>query len=284
MWHAYTLHHLSDLWPLGQKSLSLGAAMKIQRGTRQKHNPIVLTKRDVQMLLALGIFRYASARQIQEQFFQSYETCRRRLRKLFNAGFIRVLMYDSKAANLVALTSKGRRAVLTAYPEYETRLHLAGVINLIGVPHHLAVLDSRCYLVRLCQRQEIQLLRWSYSGGDIGKDLELDNYSLKPDGLAELKTKDHLIYLALEIDMGTESQKILSTKLDKYKQAFSDERLTELWWIIKAGARRESILIRSIEQAGLSRQSRIMNQTFIRTRPVQKPMPVVSNSISDKNP
>jgi len=244
-----------------------------RRGVRASARPVNLTERDRDILALVGRCRYLSSRQLASEFFPSSDRCRRRLRQLYDVGLVRVTLAGSTTPNLVSLTSKGVRAVAERDPELAARLQLPGAISLSGVRHHLGVADSRFYLAALCAARGDELQRWSNNGGALGRELGLPRWGLEPDGLAELRVPGGLWRLAIEVDCGTETRRVLAGKFRRYAEVVEAELvLGELWVVVDAGETRLGLVSELLEGAGLAELTRVMPLPHCQARPVRPPL------------
>src|SRR5690349_4337175 len=114
-----------------------------RRGVRARARVVELTERDVECLTLIGLSGYVSLEQLEREFFPSRDRCCRRLRQLFDGRLVQITLAGSTRPNLVSLTHRGLSVVVNHAPDLEGRARLAGAIRLIGVPHHLAVVDAR---------------------------------------------------------------------------------------------------------------------------------------------
>ena len=74
-----------------------------RRGEQQKNlRPIVLTQRDIRIMMLIGLCRYCSTDHIKVEFFPDATICRcrRRLRQLYDAGYLQVTLTSSTKPNL----------------------------------------------------------------------------------------------------------------------------------------------------------------------------------------
>ena len=235
-------------------------------------------KRDIEMFTLVGLTRYMDTNQLAREFFynKSLDACRKRLRKLYDAGYINITLAGSQTPNLISLTGKGLAVVKQNYPELGDRIRLPGSIRISGLRHHLACVDARLYIKNLCEKQGITFLRWANSNGDVGKDIGLNEFKLKPDGLAEIQTVSGMLVQAVEVDTGTESLKVVGNKLDRYAEAFSEGFLSELWFVVLYGKRRQSAIARQVMKRKLGHKVRIIEHEHIIARPVLKPPKAVA--------
>ena len=252
--------------------------MRKIRGQRQPDRPVVLMKRDIEMFTLVGLTRYMDTNQLAREFFynKSLDACRKRLRKLYDAGYINITLAGSQQPNLISLTGKSLSIVKQKYPELANRIRLPGSLRIGGLRHHLATVDARLYIKNLCEKQGLSLLRWANSNGDVGRDIGLDKLRLKPDGLAEIQTPEGVLIQGVEVDTGTESLKVIGNKLYRYAEAFSEGFLSELWFVALFGKRRQGAIARQAMKRRLGDKVRIIEHEHIIARPVLKPPKAVA--------
>ena len=245
-----------------------------RRGEQQKNlRPIVLTQRDIRIMMLIGLCRYCSTDHIKVEFFPDATICRcrRRLRQLYDAGYLQVTLTSSTKPNLYSLSSQGLKKLGEQENEFTAQISLAGTIRLAGIPHHLAVIDARLYIAALGKSCVTPLVAWSNSGGAIGQKIGLDNWCLEPDGIAELETKNGIFRIAVEVDCGTESTKVLVNKLEKYAGLAHMAVLNELWFVVTTGKQRMGTIARLVRKIGVGSWTKIMHQKYVTKRPLQNP-------------
>lgn len=234
---------------------------------------VVLTERDLDVLTVVGLCRFVSTEQLSRECFPSLDRCQRRLRQLLDGGFVRVTLSASTEPNLVSLTPTGLTLLADRRPEVGSRAHLAGAINLVGVEHHLLLVDARLYLAVLVRSEGGRLLRLEGGQGGLAEELGLRHAGLMPDGLAELQLDSGTVRLAVEADCGTEVGKILAAKLRRYREAFDTEALAEVWVVVSGGAGRRSGIEALARQVGVAEWTRVMTREHVVARPVLRPGP-----------
>lgn len=240
--------------------------MRRRRTIRSPKSGLVLTERDFQLLLLVGLNRYVSSKQIALALRFSADRCRRRLRQLFDHKLLDVHLLSSTAPNILSLTKQGVATVRRRYPDLGHRVRRAGTIRAIGVPHHLLVTDARIYATALGEKFGAPLTGWFGPGAAEAERLGLAAVRLRPDGLAFF---DGGSVFAVEIDTGTERPPVVAKKLAKYRLARS--RLTGLWLVACGGARRVETILELIREAGLARFALVMTPKHLTTRPVLRP-------------
>src|SRR5258706_7732982 len=86
-----------------------------------KPRPMRLTKRDIEIILAVYLFRVLRQDQLEKLFFKSKNTCQRVLARLFHHGFLQRLFWPVVAGTpptLYVIDKKGM-ALLTTQLGYD---------------------------------------------------------------------------------------------------------------------------------------------------------------------
>lgn len=251
----------------------MGATMTARRGRgrRAKASVVALTERDYALLFMLAEHRYVSTAQVARELFPSIDRCRRRVRQLFDAGYVAITLVGSTVPNLVSLTTAGVRVLEAVDPAYAATIRLPGTIRSAGVAHHLACVDARLYVTALAVARGEILARWSNNGGEIGRELGLGHWRLEPDGLAEVELAGGgAVVIACEADCGTETTRVLEAKLDRYRSALAaGVLLDELWFVVAAGAGRLGTIADLVHARGLDPWTRVLPIGHVTTRPVR---------------
>ncbi len=244
--------------------------MRSTRGQRSKPCPIILTQRDLNILSLTGLVKHLSTVQIAREFFPSVDRARRRIRKLYDNQLLNITLAGSTRSNLVSLSTSGLNLLKTKRPEVAERIRLPKAIRLSSIEHRLACTDTRLYVAAWCRQNNLKLLRWANAGGDVERELGLDEYHLEPDGCFEVETRKGIIHTACEIDCGSEGRRVLLRKLDKYVNAFEDRTLKELWIILTTpGKQRQNTFTQLAKEKNLTRHIRLMTLDTINQRPVK---------------
>lgn len=258
---------------------------KSRRMVRRSKRPIVvLTERDLELLILIGLCRYLSLTQAAREFWPSLDRARRRIRQLFDAGLIAVTLTSSTEPNLLSLTKLGQLAVVERVPaDLGSRIRLAGPIRLGGVKHHLAITDTRIYAAHLGRKRDAPLSRWSNAGGELGRERGLDALHLAPDGLAEYVTPAGARYIAAEVDCSTESLTVLKSKFERYREAVRDHRVHGVWLVVIGGRERQANLQTLVAEAGLANWISVVPHEYVLVRPIkQLPLPNLAASQSPR--
>lgn len=242
---------------------------KRSRTERGPARRIEITDRDAELLLLTGLSGHIGVDQIARALFTSDDRCRRRVRLLFDAGYLSTLLVSSHAPALVRLTRKGLAFISERYPEVAKRIRLPGPIRLSGVEHRRGVLDARLYCAALGEKRGTPLVRWSNAGGELGRELGLDDLHLVPDGIGEWSTPGP-VFIVVEIDRSTSGLTVIGKKLERYARAASSGLLDALWFVAMGGIGRQENLWRLIQAAGLSDWARVIPHHHLLIRPVRE--------------
>lgn len=251
----------------------MGASLKRRRAKRPRATrkptraALALTDRDLDALTLTGLCTYVSTNQLAREFFPTLDRARRRLRVLFDAGYVSITLASSTLPNLVSLTRKSLSSLSEARKEVADRLRLAGTIRLAGVRHHLGVVDARLYAAALGVRRGAPLVRWSNGSSERFKAFGFDAARLSPDGLAEFQTPRGAVAIAVEVDLGTETLAVLERKWTRYRRVAATGAIDALWVYVDAGRARRAAVTESLEAQALSGWSRVLGDEVVR-RPV----------------
>lgn len=245
-------------------------APRTSRVDRQR--VVALTQRDRDLMTLVGLCRYLALPQAARELFPNADRARRRVRALFNAGYVQLTLTSGSEPNLISLSRLGLATIQSLVPrELGERLALGGPLRLASVPHRLAITDVRLYAARLGERSGAPLTRWSLAGGDLGHERGLTALHLCPDGLAEFRSANRSRYVAAEVDCSTESLRVLESKLMKYGEARAAYLIDELWIVVIGGSERCRHLRSLVERTGLAGWAIVMAHQHVVVRPVTPP-------------
>lgn len=238
----------------------------------------MLTERDMELLLFIGLSRYVSTEQLAREFFPSVDRAQKRLRRLLDAALVRVSVLGSAVSNIVSLTRNGMRVVEQQRPEARGRVGLAGAINVSHLAHHLGVVDARLYLVALAEAEGGRLVRFEGGRESLARELNLDEHGIVPDAIAEMIVGNETMLIAVEVDTGTEDGKEIGRKFGKYNAVLTAGAINEVWIAVAGGARRCEFIERIANDSDIGETTRVMPLEHIRTRPVLRPGPRAAGS------
>lgn len=180
------------------------------RKERRFGEVVVLTTRDGELLRALARLRVARTSALTRLCFNGVrrDTAARRLRRLFDAGYLGLRTADATQESLYMLGPKGRQYV-RALGEVETPVPRG------SLDHHLAIVETWVALATLdLPGVALQLARadWELRAEFPGA------LPIVPDLFAVLDCPDGAVALAVEVDLGTEPLKVLRAKLENYSR------------------------------------------------------------------
>ena len=227
---------------------------------------VVQTRRDLDILTVVGLARYVTTEQIARDFFPSADRARHRVRALFDAGLVTVMVIDSARPNLVALTRRGLSAVLAEAPGLDGRVGLAGAVRLPAIAHHVAVVDARLFAAGLAAREGVPL-RFEGGAGALAAELGLPALRLEPDGVVAFGSGATRATVAVEIDLGSEGLKVLGAKFERYAAAFGSSALDVLWLVVKAGDGRLASLRAAVAASRIAERTTVIPHGHLLVRP-----------------
>ncbi len=236
------------------------------------------------------------------------DACLRRTRKLFDAGYLHRYLVGSQHPDVLSLTRRGRAALEARLPEeLTTRMRLVGAPRVGALRHRLDIASARLwvsalvrggwfakrgnhrttsfirhlerssasglshkFVVRRPEPRTEHSLRWLSGYGGEADALGLRRVS--PDGIALV---DDTIAIAIEVDCGTESLRVIRGKVQRYRSVLAAGAVAEVWFIIDAGARRLRAIEEVLREAELEEVSRVMPLSITTPRPPTAPPPVV---------
>jgi Replication-relaxation len=189
---------------------------RIARTKRRAGVRVVLGSRDEALLRAVGRFRLCRTSDLLELFFQGVrkDTALRRLRRLYDAGFLETRVLALHQENLLALGAAGRR-----------HLERQGVGCMTapqgGEAHHLAIIQAWTRLAgSLHYRPGVRLWRFT-PDWELRRDLAGSDPRFVPDAMIELVVErsgsSASERWALEVDLGSERVGELRKKLLAYR-------------------------------------------------------------------
>ncbi len=230
-----------------------------------------LTERDADVLTLIAIVKIITTEQIARDCFVSVDTARRRLRVLFDVGYVQVTILDSRRPSLFSITRKGLDALVVARPGLGKRVALPGPIRIAGLTRHLLLNDARLFASALGTVRGAPLIRWSAGSAAELRPLGLETLRLVPDAVAEFATTGGATWVSIEIDLGTTGDASLRAKFEKYALLAGRGTVDALWWVNAAGAERADAVERHVAGAGLSDWARVLPLRHLLLRPATLP-------------
>jgi hypothetical protein len=191
-------------------------ARRRKRGERASRAQVELSDRDEILLRALARFRLARTSDLAAFAFAGIrkDTAAKRLRCLFNGGYLEVLSQRRTDENVYALGPEGKRWLEAAGGRVHARP--SG-----GLEHHLGVV--RAWVALAVSAHGIKGLRLESLRPDweVRAQARANGSAVVPDALVELlvgaECQPTRIRLALEVDLGTEPGSVLRDKLRRYR-------------------------------------------------------------------
>lgn len=227
--------------------------------------------------LFLGLSKFAAASHVRIEFFKSDSRARRRLRQLWDNGFIDRFQVGSSTESLLTLSNEGLALVKSMFPEQAGRVTRATRVSLSSVDHHLLLVSTRLFAKAWCEAQGWSLATWESGCNQLARELNMPRLKLRPDAVLELERPDGddcWLVAAVEADCGTEGgteedESVLANKWKRYDQVGPDVGgLDWLWVVVRGGKDRLAGIERSIARAGLESWTWVIAEDRLLTRPV----------------
>ena len=234
----------------------------------KKPTTVLITPRDLDVMILLGLCGYLSLPQIARDLFPSLDRARYRLRQLFNAKYVQYHLVCSTRPNCISLAKKGKELVCSLYPDLRSRLKTAQAINLSSLEHHLLLCDGRLFAAAWAERQKWRLRSSQQACPPKDRIVNLAAYRLRPDAIAQLEEDGQVRVVAVEADTGTESLEVLQSKLERYQLVMADHQVQALWVLNGAGQQRHQGLERLAQEAGMDQRCMVLPRPLLTQRPM----------------
>ncbi|MBK8231987.1 MAG: replication-relaxation family protein [Candidatus Eisenbacteria bacterium] len=188
------------------------------RDKRRSSAQVRLGDRDAALLRALNRFRIARTSDLAEFAFAGVrpDTAARRLRRLFDGGWVDVRAGDRAEQNLYQIGPNGKRWLIS-------QGEVSGRSPRGGIAHHLAIVRAWLDLAVVTHELPGVALNLFRPDWEIRERVAAGHETVVPDGLAMLQVgsaADALILrTAVEVDLGTEPLSVLRRKLCGYTAA-----------------------------------------------------------------
>lgn len=197
--------------------------------SRSQQGKIQITKRDLDVFRALREYGVLSTEQIVRLLFSSESRARRRLRQLWQHSLIKrqvrpIRMGEGSSSFFYTLTQRAGSLIPESMKEEST-----GRLRAIRPGNHLIRLnDFRITLHKAGEAVGDGFRLHFKSGANVrfraqvtrgGRSVDL---RMIPDGFVGLETGGKQFWYFIEIDLGTEDQKRIRTKMLAYLSAFRD--------------------------------------------------------------
>jgi hypothetical protein len=180
--------------------------------------PLSFTERDRWLLQSIGKLRFVTTGQVLRlRFARSRSAANKRLRRLFDAGLVRVWVRCLEEENLYALTPAGRAALIygATAEDDACALHVPRGLDR-DLDHTLAINDVRIALATTLPPQDAELLSWR-SDWDLRAQ---GSAHLVPDARFGVRWSDgNETTFSLEVDRNTKSVSAFLRKLLMYRAA-----------------------------------------------------------------
>lgn len=207
-----------------------------RRTERVKQSRLVLTDRDREIIRVVYQFRFLTSNQLTEKFFSSKSKADRRLRELFDHGYLDRIdrpTVSGKSELIYALWKKGAEILCAQHDLSKSELNWKSSRNNIRpdrIDHELEVVSfhlamdksvkstsSISWLFWQDRREIVSNKTWDLLNAGENKSGKL---KLIPDAFFGLQTPKGKTVFFLELDRGTESPRVFRQKLLIYQIAF----------------------------------------------------------------
>ncbi|MBI5529775.1 MAG: replication-relaxation family protein [Deltaproteobacteria bacterium] len=208
---------------------------RTSRTGRQKQIAVIV-ERDFKILYTVGRFGLASTRHLSALYFRGINnTAHKRLRTLFNAGFLEAhVLLGSTSSTLYTLTLHGRKALAERYALEDELLPIPRTLDVADLKHRLAVLDVRVALVLATRMDPALRLVHFFTGGEVMHITQPAGFRVIPDALVLVEKDNQSALHLLEVDLGTEPLSVWEKKARGYAEAlrFQTPLLDQSTWRI----------------------------------------------------
>lgn len=201
-----------------------------------KQGSVVLTARDLKILRALLIGRVLDCAQVMTiAGFRIVRRANYRLLKLVRAGLLKRFFVGTEAGGqkaLYALSAKGAAVIGEPSQQIIQRKHDQLLVSDAFIAHQLAVNTAWILIQFTALPEGIELIRWLSFREPI-----TPSAPIVPDAYFELKNEKGILPMFLEVDRGTEPQRVWTKKIELYlrlalsgefKSKFNQERFRVL--------------------------------------------------------
>jgi hypothetical protein len=181
------------------------------RDRRRNRGRLELQERDIELLRALARLRLARTRHLTELCFAGIrrDTAQRRLRALFDSGYLDATSPSLASENLYSLGPLGRALVRESG---ETVLPLPRG----GLAHHLGIVQTWAALAS-CGIPELAL-ELTRPDWELRAEFGARGLAVVPDLFVVLRLREAALALAVEVDLGTEPLRVLRAKARAYER------------------------------------------------------------------
>jgi hypothetical protein len=240
--------------------------------TRPKSNArsAIEVTRDARVLQSLGWAGFLSTGQIERLHFPSRRTAQRRLRALLDHGLVRACLQGSSLhlQNIYALTGKGA--------DWLAARGIAGVrprrvVRLQKLEHALAVRDLFVAFSLADQAGHVEFEDFRFED-DLAREPIFQSAGIIPDGLALIRHENHGLTVGCEIDLGSETGRMLQSKCTLWAQLLHSNAFgrMELLFVVAGQARAKTI-------ADLMTAVGATSFCILRSTVIERPLEVASS-------
>ena len=235
-------------------SKELHVRSRQDRHARRSGAQVELSSRDMTLLRALARFRLARTSDLVALAFADVrrDTAGKRLRRLFDAGYLDVVPQRRTDENVYTLGPQGKRWIEASGGRVSLRP--AG-----GLEHHLAIVSAWVELAVAAHENPTLQLASLRPDWEVRQVAWANGASVVPDALVELRVvtggQSACLRLALEVDLGTEPSGVLRDKLRRYRDLLDQDDGLFGWRdfgfaivLGDAGTRRRSAIERLLER------------------------------------
>jgi Replication-relaxation len=235
---------------------------------RQKAKSVVGKTRDLGVLHSLAWAGFLSTGQIERLHFPSRRTAQRRLRALLDHGLVRACLQGSSLhlQNVYGLTPKGAAHLAS--------LGISGakpqrVVRAQKLEHALAVRDLFVAFALADQTGHIELEDFRFED-DLSKEPVFQSAGIIPDGLAIIRSGDVLLTVGCEVDLGSETGRMLRVKCALWAELLRSKPFGPMQLLfVVSGAGRSHTIVQLLNAAGSS------GLTVLRSSVIEEPLQVV---------
>ena len=208
---------------------------------RQKAKSVVGKTRDLSVLHSLAWAGFLSTGQVERLHFPSRRTTQRRLRALLDHGLLRACLQGTSLhlQNVYALTPKG---VAHLESGGVTDVKPRRVVRAQKLEHALAVRDLFVAFFITDQCNGIQLDDFRFED-DLAEEPVFQSAGIIPDGLAIVRQGDVRLTIGCEIDLGSETKRMLKAKCALWAELLRSKPLgaMQLLFVVSSPGQRNSI-------------------------------------------
>ena len=243
---------LQELWGFDRAALDESMTIGAWRTQpRRKPRSIISDTRDHRILHSLSWAGFLSTSQIERLHFPSRRTAQRRLRALLDHGFVRAALQGTclHLQNVYTLTTKGG-ALLES--RGVTRVRPRHLVRAQKLRHALAVRDVFVAFSLAEQAGTIHLDDFRFED-DLAKEPVFQSVGIIPDALALVRRQDAVITVGCEVDLGSETGRMLRSKCGIWADILRSRRLGPIQLlIVVAGVGRADNIRRVLNEVGCS--------------------------------